>query len=170
LPPELLDIVGLLPDLSRERVQGWVALAGGLELALRVAAWLRIWLLHPRTENRPRGAYWAERALLEWRKKLDLGFLTMADIDQMIEAKRRKWAPRPSPAKEAPPVEETAPRRLTAEEVAELVRQCQGGDRHVRRFSIALLRGGVASGEIPAELVAMIPRELLEAAEPHRRE
>jgi hypothetical protein len=95
-PPELLDAIGLVPGLSAARLGGWVQLAG-IELAIRVVAWLRIWLAHPNPDKRPKGAFWAERALSNWRAKLEAGLLTMEDVDQEIEAKRRKWGPKSAP-------------------------------------------------------------------------
>lgn len=96
LPPDLAGAVGLLPDLSAERLRGWVALAGP-ELVGRVVAWLRAWRDHPRPECRPRGAFWCEKALLHWKEKIERGHLTMADVDAQIEAKARKWAPKAPP-------------------------------------------------------------------------
>jgi hypothetical protein len=101
LPEDLVDAVGLVPDLSRERLAGWVAMFG-VDLARRGVAWLRAWLCHPRAEHRPQVAYWAEKALLGWKSRLERGELAMGDVDAQIEAKRKKWAPRPVAAKAEP--------------------------------------------------------------------
>jgi hypothetical protein len=115
LPEELVDAVGLVPDLSRERLTGWVAI-GGLELARRVVAWLRIWLCHPRAEDRPREAIWAEKALVGWRRKLELGFITLADIDQQIAVKVKKWGPKPVTTRAEPKEDPAVKAREEAKE------------------------------------------------------
>ena len=102
LPAEVEGAIGLVPGLSREQLVGWVRLAGA-ELACRVVAWLRVWLCHPDPDSRP-GAkgnpvQWAEKALLGWKHKLERGELTMADVNVLIEAKRRKWDRRAAGAK-----------------------------------------------------------------------
>jgi hypothetical protein len=161
LPADLLDAVGLVPDLSRERLLGWVRLADP-ELARRVVAWLRAWLRHPRAENRPRGAFWAEKALLRWKDGLDRGELTFADIDQMIAAKERKWVPKPAAKPAAKPAEEPPPHRLTAEELADLVARCTAGDRSLMKYARVELRLALKGGKIDPELRETIPAELLE--------
>lgn len=167
LTPALLDAVGLLPDISAETLTGWVILARGTELAELAAAWLRAWLGHPRPENRPRTAYWAEKAILEWRRKLDAGTITLADIAAQVEAKARKWAPRPAPATRPTTTETTAPKPLTPDELADLLARCEEPAPTVRNFGRAQLRLAIAAGEVPAELVPTIPAHLLE---PHPRE
>jgi hypothetical protein len=58
--------------------------------------------------------------------------------------------------------EEPPPAPMTAEELAELLELCRAGQRDVIKFSRNQLRKAVASGSVPAELVATIPAELLE--------
>lgn len=164
-PPDLLDAVDLVPGMSRERLQGWVALAG-VELTRRVVAWTRIWGHHPRPEKRPASARWAEEALLSWKRKLDLGFTTLRDIDDEIALKRRKWGPKPAAAKAVPSVQDAAPQPLAAEELADLIGRCTMADRNLSKYARVELRLALGAGQVPPELVATIPPELLEPALP----
>jgi hypothetical protein len=100
LPPGIAGAVGLVPDLSRECLLGWIAKFGA-ELAAKGVAWLRIWLSHPDTRKRPQVASWAEAALREWKAKLDLGHITTADIDATIAAKVKRWGPKPKTSQAA---------------------------------------------------------------------
>jgi hypothetical protein len=97
LPAELLEAIGLVPDLSRERLLGWVH-DYGAELARRGVEYLRVGVC--RRENPVREARWAEAALESWKAKLDHGLRTMEDIDAEIEIKRRRWGRRASAAEE----------------------------------------------------------------------
>jgi hypothetical protein len=86
--------------------------------------------------------------------------------------KKGDWPddPRPAPKAPAPRVqaaEDEPPRRLTAEELADLLAKCEEGDRFTKKAYRASLRLAVRDGVVPPELLATIPAELLE---PHRRE
>jgi hypothetical protein len=165
LPPELVNAIGLVPDLSREKLEGWVR-RFGLELTRRAVAWLRIWLCHPRPEKRPQVAFWAEKALVSWKAQLERGELALADVDHEIEAKRRKWspkvAPRPSMAAAGAPSKEEPAQRLTAEQVALLLetsrsRSSSGAAGMARKTLLESYEAGL----IDDDQVPNIPPELL---------
>jgi hypothetical protein len=70
-------------------------------------------------------------------------------------------------AAKAEPAQEESPYRLTAEEVAELVRKCQSSHpSDLPVLARVQLRQAVAEGGIDAELLSTIPAELKEATKP----
>jgi hypothetical protein len=121
-------------------------------------------------------AEWVRKALdaaEHWNRKLGKskvkgwGFI----LDRLGKWKREGGpppdppTPSPPPAKVEPPKEEP-PSPLTAGEVAELVAQCQALGQAVSRFARKQLAKALADGDIPAELMATIPAELMEATRP----
>src|SRR5262249_28154623 len=75
--------------------------------------------------------------------------------------------PPPAAPRPAAPGPEEPPRRLTAEELAELVEQCRGANRGLRKLGRITLKKALAAGANAEDLAATIPGELVE---PHRRE
>jgi hypothetical protein len=72
--------------------------------------------------------------------------------------------PKPKP-KEQPAKEEES-QQFTAKQLAELVELCQSASRAICGFACKQLAVALADGSIPAELVATIPAELMEATKP----
>ena len=125
------------------------------------------------------GADWVSRALgIVEKRNAKSGKLPVKSWGFVLrilgEWKRLDGPPPPKPtappiparAKVEPPKEET-PYRLTAEEVAELVRRCQSSrPSDIPAMAGVQLRQALAEGGIPAELVATIPAELVNPPKP----
>lgn len=69
--------------------------------------------------------------------------------------------PLTAPVRPAPVASPEAPQRLTAGELADLVAGCQTGPPAAVKLNRIALRRAVESGDVPPELVATIPPELL---------
>jgi len=121
LPPELVEAVGLVPGLTEGQLLEWIR-RYDFELTRRGVDWLKAWLCHPEPSRRPgangNAVYWTESALLGWKRELDLNIKGLEDIDQQIDAKRRKWGHRDPAAQARAEAERKAKARAELERTA----------------------------------------------------
>ena len=145
--------MALIPDATAERIAAAIAVYS--------AEWVAKALDRVERRNRKpgmtpvRGFIFVLRTLENWRKE---GGAPADDPARPAPTA----TPRPTPT-----ADEEPPRRMTAEELAQLVAQCQEGPPALRTLGRVQLRKALAEGLIPAELVPTIPTDL---ADPHRRE
>ena len=102
-----------------------------------------------------RGFIFVLRTLENWRKE-----------GGPPAAEPARPTPRATP-RQTPTSALEPPRRMTAEELAELVARCQTGDRVSINLARTTLRMALKLGEIPPDLAATIPADLIP---PHPRE
>ena len=169
MPADLVGAIGLVPDLSRERLLGWATVFGA-ELARRAAAWLDVWLKHPRSEKRPQSASSAECALRDWKAKLDLGHLTVEDIDRQIEAKRQRWLPKVAGASKDDSAERAAVAAAEAREkrLRERWGQLGDGEREAIRAAVRAANPGLHRWPAMLEPLYLAELERRLSADPTR--
>ena len=178
LPPGLLDAVGLVPGLSGELLRGWV-LTFGPELTVRGVAWLRVWLRHPDATKRPghhgNAVWWTEKAMLDWKRRIDRGLMTLDGIDELIAAKERKWAPRAAASRADPEKEAAEKARQGAEKAREEALRERWGlladaEREEIEAEVRASNPGLARFRPMFEAACQAELERRESPEPHRRE